>query len=183
MHTRGIASSVVMLLVVWAAGCAAPKEASLAQTAAATPEAVLPSTDTAAVGNAPAPRPTSPQTEPAHPFKVVAYYFHRTIRCPSCLRIEEYAKNAVESMFPQEIADGVVEWRTLNMERTDNARFVESFKLETPSLILERIEGNVRRDWKNLDKVWDLLHDQGVFTVYVHEELEKMLGEGQPGPL
>ncbi len=104
MRTHGIASRVLMLLVVWAAGCAAPKEASPAQTAAATPETVLPSTDIAAVGNTPIPQRTSPQTEPAHPFKVVAYYFHRSIRCPSCLRIEEYAKNAVESMFPQEIA-------------------------------------------------------------------------------
>ena len=38
--------------------------------------------------------------------KVIAYYFHGRARCPSCLKIESYTKEAVNKNFENELKDG-----------------------------------------------------------------------------
>lgn len=106
---------------------------------------------------------------------IVVYYFHRTIRCESCLRIEEWAKQAIDSRFADELANGLIEWRAVNIDQPATRHFEKDFGLTAQSLVLARLEGDKTVEWKNLAAVWDLLGDRGRFTQYVQDELSSLI--------
>ncbi len=48
--------------------------------------------------------------------KIVVYYFHGNARCPTCYKLENFAKSVVETDFANAIKDGKLEWKTVNVE-------------------------------------------------------------------
>lgn len=132
--------------------------------------------DTANIAAPAEQRPESvPDADPPDPY-VTVYYFHRTLRCPSCLQIEEWARQAVENAFSNDLAGGIIEWRTLNMELEENKRFVEEYQLKSPALVLARHGNGDSGSWKDLEKVWEHLGDHASFSDYVKGEMEEFLG-------
>jgi len=108
--------------------------------------------------------------------KVVVYYFHGNVRCVTCRTIEAYAKEAVESEFGDALADGRLEWQTVNVEVSGNRHFIKDFQLTTRSVVLERLQSGKRRDWKNLSRVWELAGgEKAEFIKYVQGEVKACL--------
>ncbi len=112
---------------------------------------------------------------PAPSSKVIAYYFHRTVRCPTCLAIEDLSRQTIESVFGEQLAEGRIEWRPVNIEQKGNEHFEDDFELKNQSLVLVKLEGGKQADWKNLTSVWDLIQDHEKFVQYVREETSKYL--------
>jgi hypothetical protein len=109
---------------------------------------------------------------------VVAYYFHGDFRCRTCLAIERQAHETITADFADELASGRLTWRALNVEQPGNEHFVEDFKLVTRSLVLVSYrDGRVQR-FQNLDKVWQLVRDEELFSQYVRESTRAFLDEG-----
>lgn len=118
-------------------------------------------------------------TEAAEPeSRVVAFYFHGNTRCVTCRNIESYAREAIESGFPQALQKGRLEFKVVNVEEPQNEHFVQDYQLSTRSVVLARFERGKQRDWKNLQLVWDLVKDHDAFVIYVQEEAKSFLGEG-----
>jgi len=117
---------------------------------------------------APAPEPGVAQanTDDAAASRVVAYYFHGTIRCRTCLAIEASARDVLEAEFPDRFAAGSLEWRSVDMEDPDNEHFVKEFELASGSLVLAEERGGTVTRWKNLEEVWTLIGEDG-FDDYV----------------
>ena len=113
---------------------------------------------------------------PAAEHVVVAYYFHGTSRCSTCLRIEQYAREALEAGFPEEIESGTLDWYAVNVEEPQNEHFVEDYELTMRSLVLVQMEGGERTRWKNLERVWGLVADREAFMAYVQQETRSYLG-------
>ncbi len=109
-------------------------------------------------------------TPSVHPRRVIAYYFHTTYRCASCRAIEAYSREAIESAFAAEIKDGRLVWKTVNIEVKGNEHFVKDYKLYTKSLVLVNEVRGKPTEWKNLEKVWQLLQDKDKFLRYVQDE-------------
>lgn len=112
--------------------------------------------------------------------EVVAFYFHRTIRCRSCLDIEEWARQAIEMHFAGELAAGMVEWCPVNIEEPGNEHYEKDYELKTQSLVLVRMKDGKPVKWKNLKSVWELLGNHARFTEYVQAEVLSFLG-GESG--
>jgi|GEM_PF-603039 len=110
--------------------------------------------------------------------KVIAYYFHGKFRCPSCKKIEAYAREAIEGQggFADLIKSGDLEWRVVNVEEPGNEHFIKDFQLYTKSLIIVDIRDGEQKQWKNLAKVWELLYDKEAFVNYVRDEIKAYLG-------
>ena len=113
--------------------------------------------------------------DPDHGLSVIAYYFHRTMRCHSCLTIEEFSKQAIEEKFLAELADGLLEYHSVNIDKQEHQHFENDYKLTVQSLVLVRIEDGQVVEWKNLEKVWDLFQDYGAFAEYVQREVSHFL--------
>lgn len=106
---------------------------------------------------------------------VVAYYFHGTSRCVTCLRIEEYAREAIEVGFPEEIQSGALEWYAIDVEQPQNEHYITDYELTTRSLVLVDMDGGEQTRWKNLGRVWELVADKEAFVNYVREETQAYL--------
>ncbi len=106
---------------------------------------------------------------------VVAYYFHGASRCQTCLRIEQYSREALEAGFREEIQSGALEWYAVNVEEPPNEHFIADYELTTRSLVLVDMEGGAETRWKNLSRVWELVGDREAFVGYVLQETQAYL--------
>lgn len=108
--------------------------------------------------------------------KVIAYYFHNTQRCPTCLKIERFAADTLKAQFADDLQRGELEWHVLNMEETPNEHFVSDYALVTSSLVIVDVRGGQQRAWTNMERVWELVHDdEAAFADYVAEKIREYL--------
>jgi hypothetical protein len=103
--------------------------------------------------------------------KIVVYYFHGNARCPTCFKLENYAKTEVETDFANEIKAGKLEWKTINVEEKGNEHFENDYKLYTKSVIISICKGNKEVSWKNLEKIWQLVQDESKYRQYIKSEV------------
>jgi hypothetical protein len=108
--------------------------------------------------------------------QVIAYYFHRTLRCATCLAIEKQSKEAVENHFKGPLLEGRLQWQAVNFQLPENTHFEKDFQLQAQALVLVKMKQGKVASWKNLPKVWDLVDDPGKFDQYVRTELAAFLG-------
>lgn len=115
---------------------------------------------------------SNPSPDKTETSKIVVYYFHGNARCVTCREIEARSHEAVQAGFADALKDGRVEWRLVNIEEPANEHFVQDFQLSTRSLVLERVVNGERKDWKNLERVWELVRgDKAEFIRYVQGEI------------
>lgn len=108
---------------------------------------------------------------------VVVFYFHGNVRCATCRKIEAYSDEAIHSGFAKALEDGALTWSVVNIDEPEDKHFVEDFQLVTRSVVLvEYRDGEVAR-FKNLDKVWQLVRNEGDFIEYVQNETTGFLAE------
>lgn len=115
----------------------------------------------------------STKTEP----EVIAYYFHTTYRCVSCKKIEAYSKEAIENGFAEELKSGTLKFESINIDDAENKHFAKDYQLYTKSLVICDMESGKQTEWKNLEKVWQLLRDKEEFIKYVRDEINSYLKE------
>ena len=117
-----------------------------------------------------------PDEQPGH--QLVAYYFHRTQRCQTCLTIEAYAEEALAEAFPQALRSGELEWRAVNVEEPANEHIVEDYQLTASALVLVDTQDGEQEEWRDLERVWELVGDELEFKAYVEAEALAFLEEG-----
>jgi hypothetical protein len=125
---------------------------------------------------APAP-PDSSAGAPADtcPDRIDVYYFHRTIRCVTCLTFEAYAWEALSTGFADELDRGRVTWSVLNMDDESNAALVREYDIFESSLVVSAVEGGRERSWEKLEAIWGLVQDKSAFLDYVSAEVDSAL--------
>jgi hypothetical protein len=104
---------------------------------------------------------------------VVAYYFHRTQRCPTCIKIEEYAEEAITTGFAEELRTGALVWRPVNIDEPGNEHFEEDYELSAQAVVLARYAGGEETGWKSLPRIWDLVGEHGAFIDYIQDEVRR----------
>jgi hypothetical protein len=107
--------------------------------------------------------------------KIVVYYFHGNMRCHTCYNLENLAKSEVESDFASAIKKGKLEWQTVNVETAGNEHFSNDYKLYTKSVIVSTIVDGKEVSWKNLDQIWQLVHEEDKYRAYIKNEVKACL--------
>ena len=107
--------------------------------------------------------------------KVVVYYFHNTIRCATCMRIEEYSEFAILAGFSKELKNGTIEWRGVNMQMPENQHFVKDFQLHMSSLVVVLYKDGKQVAWRNLEKIWGHVGNIDDFVKYVQNNVKAFL--------
>jgi len=114
-------------------------------------------------------------TEPTD--KVIAYYLHGHRRCATCIKLEAYSKEAIETGFVEELEQGGLEWRVVNYDVEGNEHYIDTYQLYTKAVVLSRVSDGQEIGWKNLDKIWKLVGDREKFIEYVQTETKVFLTE------
>ncbi len=107
--------------------------------------------------------------------KVVVYYFYTNYRCYSCRMIEQYTKEAIEKFFDDELKEGKLIFKPVNIDKKENKHFIKDYQLYTKSVVISKMKDNKEVSFKNLDKVWKLLRNKEGFHSYIKEETEGFL--------
>lgn len=105
----------------------------------------------------------------------LVYYFHGDARCPSCMKLETYAEEAVQENFQNEIESGQMVFRTVNVDEKSNRHFIGDYQLYSKAVVLVDNQEGASGRWKNLDKIWVLLSRKEKFKKYIAEELKTFM--------
>jgi hypothetical protein len=109
------------------------------------------------------------------PCRVVACYFHNTVRCATCLQIEQAARETVEASFSGELTSGRLTWMALNMEEEGNRAYATLFDMAMPTLILVRVDGDAIAEWAPLENTWGLIRNPDRFSMYIADNVRVFL--------
>ncbi|HNT97834.1 MAG TPA: nitrophenyl compound nitroreductase subunit ArsF family protein [Elusimicrobiales bacterium] len=128
-----------------------------------------------------APTPTRRAAKPAATVPAVAektavvYYFYTNTRCSSCKAIEKYTREAVADKLAAGYKGWKIEFRGVNVEEPVNGHYVQVYRLNSKSVVVQAFAGSKQLKWARLDKVWTLLGDKPAFVDYVAGEIRKLL--------
>ena len=123
--------------------------------------------------------PSAPAGEDAKGAHVIAYYFHGTMRCPTCHKLEQYSKEAIETNFKDALVSGKLEFKVINVEDKGNEHYGNDYQLYTKSLILSLVKDGKEIKWKNMDKIWEYVENKQRFIDYVKSGVADLLKEAQ----
>ena len=107
--------------------------------------------------------------------RLIAYYFHGSFRCPTCHKLEQYSKEAIENNFKDALTSGKLEFKVINVEDKGNEHYGREYQLYTKSLILSLVKDGKQIKWKNLDKIWEYVGNKQKFFDYVTGEINVFL--------
>jgi hypothetical protein len=111
--------------------------------------------------------------------QVIAYYFHGTVRCETCLKIEKQAQDLINRRFLAEVAGQRLVFKPVNYDAVENAHFLKDYRLSSPSLVLVRQKGGKDQEWKVLGQTWDFVQMPPILDQYIGEETSKFLYEAK----
>lgn len=120
-------------------------------------------------------RPAAAATSPG--VRLIAYYLHGKVRCPTCMSIEAYAKEAVETGFGGELKGGRIRWEVVDYEAPGNEHFATDYKLAAPGVVLVRMRDGHPVAWRSLPEVWELVGDKPEFIKLVQKNIRELLAE------
>ena len=107
----------------------------------------------------------APASAPAD--RIVVMYFHRTKRCPTCLKMGSYTEEAVKSGFAKEIKAGKVEFHYIDFQDKKNEALTKGYKVGGPTLIVARVAANKVAECQSLTEIWTKVRDKDAFVEYV----------------
>ena len=107
----------------------------------------------------------------------IAYYFHGTVRCETCLKIEQQAKAVIERQFKPELDAQRLLFIPLNYDLPENSHFLLDYKLPCPSLVLVGQKDGKNEKWTLLGGTWQLVDDPVKFNSYIEAEVNKFLND------
>lgn len=107
--------------------------------------------------------------------RVVAMYFHRTERCPTCRKMGSYSEEAVKTAFAEELKKGGVAFYFIDFQDEKNARYTKAYAINGPALIVAKIADNKVASFRNLEDIWSKVDDKAAFLRYVQENVKACL--------
>jgi hypothetical protein len=101
------------------------------------------------------------------------------MRCPTCYKLEQDSKEAIEANFKDALASGKMQFRVVNIDDKGNEHYVNDYQLYTKSLILSLIRDGKEIKWKNMDKIWEYVSNKQKFMDYVKSGVADLLKEAE----
>lgn len=108
--------------------------------------------------------------------KVEVFVFHATRRCISCITIGKFAKETVDQYFQQELKEGKIEFREINIDLPENRALAQKFQASGSALFINAIrngQDNINEDVQ----VWRLVQNESQFKSYLKGKLDVLSGK------
>jgi hypothetical protein len=106
---------------------------------------------------------------------VTVFYFHRTIRCVTCIAAEALADTLIHEAFAPQIVTGRLAWTVVNVDEAGNEQFVDRYGLGPFGLVISVRSSGEEVSWRELKSIEDLVAYRGLFDEYVREETQHAL--------
>ena len=166
MKAKNVVTGILLAFVAVSAGYLVVKELRSGRSSHAPP-----APDQSVSGDLSA----SSTSNATHERKVIAYYFHGNFRCATCRNIEAYTQEAIARDFVNDLKDGKLDWRVVNIDEPENEHFIQDYQLTTRSVVLVKMINGKQKRWKNLNRIWDLVRSKTEFQHYIQDETKAFL--------
>ena len=104
--------------------------------------------------------------------KIEAYYFHFTARCVTCRTIEAKAKENLETLYPNQVKQGLITFQSLNLEEAPNKTLADKLGISGQALLL--VKG---------DQKINLTNEGFLYAVSKPEKFKEIINEKVDGLL
>lgn len=108
---------------------------------------------------------------------VRVYYLHGNIRCPTCRSIEAYTQEAIEAGFPAELQSRKLDFQVVNYDQPGNQHYQRDYEVVAPTVVITKWRDGKEVDWRNLNQVWEYVHDKSAFLAFVQNHVREFLGQ------
>ncbi len=118
--------------------------------------------------------------------KVELLYFHPRFRCLSCNNVEKFAKEVAENEFEQEMEEGKLVFRSLDIDDPENKDLVEELGVTGSSLYVVATDGG-KREHQAITDVWlhwnDSARSKEIITAELNRYIKGDDADGTSRPL
>ena len=108
--------------------------------------------------------------------KLEVYYFHRTQRCISCMRIGDYTNKTILEYFSEEMGNGKIDYKEINIDLPENKELARKFEATGSSLFINSINGE-DENIQNIIEVWNWKSNEEVFKNNLKQKIDQLLGK------
>ena len=77
-------------------------------------------------------------------------YFHATIRCASCVQIEDFITQTLSLAFQKEMKDSTVQFSSLDFMEPEIEPMMDIYGFDTQALIITKVVDGKEVEYKNL---------------------------------
>jgi thioredoxin-related protein len=106
--------------------------------------------------------------------KVQVFVFHSNNRCYSCETMGKLTKATIEKYFQNEIKEGKVEFREINVDLPENKEIAQKFEATGSSIFINAIIDGVD-NIKEETQLWRLLSNKQNFSDYLTKKVKEKL--------
>jgi hypothetical protein len=103
--------------------------------------------------------------------KVEVYYFHFTQRCATCHAVEDNARSAVETLYPEKVKNGEYAFKGLNLDDASSKAIAEKLGVGGQTLLV--VCGNTKIDLTSQGFMY--AHDPDKIKEEIKKAVEKAL--------
>ena len=107
--------------------------------------------------------------------ELIVYYMDMGKDCTTCLNLETYTHEALQVGFPDDLASGRIQWRTVDVDDPKNGHFARDFGLYTKSVVLVREAGGDPVQFESLSRIWELVYDKEAYMAYIRKSVRAFL--------
>lgn len=100
------------------------------------------------------------------------YYFHPTARCESCINIENFTKELIETKYSKSPA---MVYKAINIEDRENEHFRKDYGLKFSSVVLSKTKDGKEEKFKLLDSIWTYSDNKEGFLKYTDSEIQAFM--------
>lgn len=102
-------------------------------------------------------------------------YFHATMRCEGCIKVEAAINRAMNKVFAKEIKSGKVVFESIDFQDDKNAALAKQFNVEEQTLIAMKMKNGKVAKSTNMKDFWNKCDKDEDIEKYVRTEVGKLL--------
>ena len=102
-------------------------------------------------------------------------YFHATMRCEGCIKVEAAINRAMNKVFAKEIKSGKIVFESIDFQDDKNAALANQFKIEEQTLIAMKMKNGKIVKSTNMKDFWEKCDKDEDIEKYVKTEVGKLL--------
>jgi hypothetical protein len=104
--------------------------------------------------------------------KIEAYYFHFTARCVTCRTIEAKAKENLETLYPNQIKQGLITFQSVNLEEASSKPLAEKLGVSGQTLLI--VKGDQKINLTNEGFMYAVVNPEK-FKEIINEKVDGLL--------
>jgi hypothetical protein len=112
-------------------------------------------------------------TTSSAPERIELLYFHRTDRCVSCNNAEQYARDTLNTYFPDEVKSGKLSIQSIDYQK--DTEMAKKYNVNVQGLKLVEYRGG-QETVKDVSEIWAYVRDKNAYMSYLRDALNKELG-------